>query len=270
VISTKVAFIYDALYGYTDDYSKILLDKVQHLSNPKKGWYGGLYSRKFRKNRSLDASTNMAVLASYYYKKVGNFYYYKQEELKDKIALHHFQGKNLYTLESKDDAFFYKIEDRFKDFDDNVSDIIRIVRKGDNFVMHYAVFENLLDAQNYLKSHRYQFRDFNITATPVVDDKDFLLSNRYYRYDYRLPYENKMIDEENKAFKTHYKVYKEAFKKEHKQNAKDRAIEKEKAYKKKRKEEKKRKKEEKAEEKAEKKAKAKALKEEKKSKKKIT
>ena len=269
VLSTKSSFIYDALYGYTDDYAKILMRKINTLHSEKKGWYGGFYTRNFKKNRSVDASTNMAVLASLYYKKVGNFYYHQKTSLKDQIKLHDFKGTNLYTLESKDDAFFYKIEDRFKDFDDNVTDIVRIVRKGDNgdnFVMHYGVFQDIQEAESFLSTHTYQFRDFNITHTPFVDDKNFLLSNRYYRYDYRLPYENKMIDEVNEAFEVHYELYQKAFKEANKLNAKKRAKAKEKAYKKRRKEEKKRKKEEKKRKKEEKKAKKKAEKEAKKTK----
>jgi hypothetical protein len=245
VLSTKSAFIYDALYGYKDDYAKTLMDKIGILHNSQKGWYGGFYTKKFKKNRSVNSLTNTAVLASLYYKKVGNFYYHGKEALQDRIKLHDFKGKNLYTLESKDDAFFYKLKNRFKDLDKNVTDIVRVVRKGDNFVMHYGVFQTLVEAQNYLESHNYRFRDFNVTATAIVDDKDFLLSNRYYRYDYRLPYKNTMIDMPNQAFLNYYNIYKDGLKEVNHLNAKVRSIEKEKVYKEKQAEEKARKKQEK-------------------------
>jgi hypothetical protein len=256
IISVKSAFIYDALYGYTDDYAKTLMDKISILHNKEKGWYGGYYNTyKFKKNRSVDALTNMAVLASFYYKKVGNFYYSGKEELFDKIRMHHFKGENLYTLESKSEAFFYKVEDRFKDFDDNVTDMIRIVRKDDNFTMHYGVFNTKAEADAYKASHDYQFRDFEVVATPLVDDRDFFLANRYYSYDYHHPYENKMIDEPYEAYEAYYKKYKEAFELANGLTAKERAKIKKEEYKKRRAEEKKRKKEEKARKKAEKKAK---------------
>ena len=208
IISTKASFIYDALYGYEDNYTKVLRETTKKLYNVKNGWYGGYYYDTKKKNRAIDIWTNSAILEANYYKKVGNFYYKDKDKLRDKIDLHHIKKDNIFTIESIENEFFYKAKNLFYKFEDNNTEVIRIVRKGlynteDNFVVQVGAFTTIEEANTYLIEHKSKLKNFTVIKTNINDQK-FLLANRYYRYDYRLPYENKMIDEENIEFQKFY------------------------------------------------------------------
>ncbi|MDQ7083709.1 MAG: DUF3131 domain-containing protein [Sulfurovum sp.] len=251
ILSTKASFVYDALYGYEDNHSKRLMQKVAELYNTEKGWYGGFYTTSYKKNRSVNINTNSAILEALYYKRIGNLYYQNKVLLQDKVNLHAIKLKDKYSLESPEDAFFYKISDQFINFESNDTQVIRVERKGENFVMRYGIFSTLAEIKTFHSEHSYRLRNFTIVKTDV-DSSNFLYANRYYSYNYKLPYENKIIDEENIAFKVYYQAYQEEAKKQNKPNAKERAKLKEEAKeeaKKKAKEEKKQKKKEAKEEK---------------------
>jgi len=204
-IDIKEPFIYDALYGYENNYSKTLLDIVKNSYDKDKGWYSGIYQKHMKKNFSIDATTNMAILASYYYKRVGNFYYQNKPLQKDKIAIHHLNIRDKFSLESREEEVFFKAIELFKSVDDNKS-AVRVVRKDKNFVVRFGVFDTKAEAKSFLSAHKKLFKNFTIKKVDI-DDKNFLVANRYYRYDYRWPYRNIVISKDNKEFELYLKKH---------------------------------------------------------------
>ena len=199
LISTKASFIYDALYGYIDNYTKVLKDSTKELYKNDYGWFGGYYSDLNKINKSLNILTNSAVLESIYYKKVGNLYYNKKDKLADKIAIHNINLKNKFSIESKKIELFYYSTELLKKFDKS-DNVIRVERKDDDFVVRIGVFDTKQKATEYLLKHKKEMEDFKIVNLDI-DSSNFLISNRYYSYDYRYPYENIIIDEINMEFK---------------------------------------------------------------------
>ncbi|SHO81580.1 hypothetical protein MNB_SV-15-127 [hydrothermal vent metagenome] len=199
LVSTKASFIYNALYGYIDDYARFLKDYTKKFYKDDYGWFGGYYSDSKRVNKSLNILTNSAVLESIYYKKVGNLYYNQKDKLADKIAIHHIDLSNRFSLESKKiELFYYSTEllNKFKDIDD----VIRVERKDEDFVVRIGDFQTKEEAISYLSKHKKEMKDFKVVNIDI-DSSKFLFSNRYYKYDYRFPYKNRVIDEENLEFK---------------------------------------------------------------------
>jgi hypothetical protein len=211
--STKAAFIYDALYGHIDAYARELKQGVKDFYNPKEGWFGGYYHDFQRPNKSLNIMTNAAVLESIYYKQIGNFYYQKSPKARDTIALQKplLQSKR-YTISSptmKLFAYAHKLLKRFE-----ADDLVRIEPQGEDYVVKVGSFATPQEAQQYLQTldtnlSSVQFdkrflndvddRNFTIVQTSI-DSSQFLWANRYYRYDYRLPYENRIVDDGNLTF----------------------------------------------------------------------
>jgi len=211
--STKAAFIYDALYGHIDEYARLLKQSVKDFYNPKEGWFGGYYHDFQRPNKSLSIMTNAAVLESIYYKQIGNFYYHKSPKARDQIALQKpLLQSNRYTISSPTIKLFAYVHKLLKRFE--AKDLVRIEPKGEDYTLRVGSFETLEEAKKYLQTldtnlSTVQFdkrflndaddRNFTIVQTSI-DSSQFLWANRYYRYDYRLPYENRLIDDGNLTF----------------------------------------------------------------------
>ncbi|MEA1880258.1 MAG: DUF3131 domain-containing protein [Campylobacterota bacterium] len=204
IISTKASFIYNALYGYTDDYTKVLNKVLQKSYIEDKGWFGGLYAHSKEINRSLNLMTNAAVLESLYYRKIGNFYYAKDKNLYDKIALHHYKKEDIYYLKSKEIALRYDAGKAMENFSDQSQPLRIMLTKSKNFVLHVGMFDSENSAQQYMSEHNISTDAFTITLGDIDSDK-FLLSNKYYEYNYHIPYKNKNIDYENVGYAMHSK-----------------------------------------------------------------
>jgi len=199
VVSTKASFIYNALYGYIDDYAVTLKEYTKDFYKDKYGWFGGYYSDSNKINKSLNLLTNSAVLESLYYKKIGNFYYNKRDKLMDKIAIHNIDVKDKFSLESKKIELFFYSTELLKKFD-KTDKVVRVERKDDDFVVRVGVFNTKQEAVNYISTSEHNITDFKVVNIDI-NSSNFLISNRYYRYDYRFPYENKVINKDNLDFK---------------------------------------------------------------------
>jgi hypothetical protein len=68
-LSTKAAFGWDAVFK--TNYTKKLVDKVQSLNDPARGWYAGVYEKDQQTNKSITCNTNAVVLEALAYKKFG-------------------------------------------------------------------------------------------------------------------------------------------------------------------------------------------------------
>jgi hypothetical protein len=141
ILSTKAAFVYDALYGYQDDYAKLLMEEVSEMYKEGFGWYGGKYTKSDQPNRSLNIATNAAVLESLLYKKTGNFYYTKEEKLFDKIARHHIYVENAFYIESKPIELRYDAQKLMESITDE-NEVVRLVRKEMDFVVRIGAFKD--------------------------------------------------------------------------------------------------------------------------------
>jgi len=205
IISTKASFIYDALYGYTDDYAKTLQAKLQTTYHKNLGWYGGLYAHSQKQNKSLNIVTNAAVLESLYYKKVGNFYYKHDEPLYNKIALHEFQSDDVYFLESTPIELRYDAQTVMQKFPDQAQ-LISVNRVDKDFVVRVGHFKDEAEAMSYKEKMGTATKDMNVKEGSI-DSTDFMLSNKYTRYDYHIPYVNKLIFRENNPYKIYKKQY---------------------------------------------------------------
>lgn len=203
IISTKAAFIYDALYGYTDSYAKTLKKQLHKNYSKSMGWYGGQYAKSKKPNKSINITTNAAILESLYYKKVGNFFYAKNKKLYQKIALHRYDLKNKYYLQSSQIELRYDASKVMSGFLDK-EQMIRIEYQDKNFVVNVGIFDTQEEIETYVKEKNINTNDFNITQGDI-NSKNFLLSNQYYKYDYHIPYTNKNIDKVNFPFQTYMK-----------------------------------------------------------------
>ena len=198
ILSTKAAFIYDALYGYTDTYAKTLMDKLKETYSKNAGWYGGIYTHSNRPNKSLNILTNAAILESLYYKKVGNFYYAKDEKLYEKIALHIVDIPLAYFVQSAPIELRFDAQKLMESIP-NQSQLIRVERKGRDFIVNVGIFKTKEEAQLYAKQLQKLMPKAQVVQGPV-NSENFLLANTYYHYDYHIPYANKNIDKENKPY----------------------------------------------------------------------
>ncbi len=217
--STKAAFIYDALYGYTDEYGRLLRDSVEDFYYSSEGWYGGYYMDFKRVNKSVNIFTNAAVLESILYKKTGNFYYALDSKLRERIAMHkHLAEKERYSITSPTIKLFGYAKDILKRFRDK--ELVRIERINGDYVVKIGSFASGDEARAYLADlnitlpeqkfdKRYLNDEDDRTFRVVrgdIDSDDFLWANRYYRYDYRLPYENEIIYDNNLSFELSCKI----------------------------------------------------------------
>jgi hypothetical protein len=211
--STKAAFVYDALYGHIDEYARVLKSSVSKLYNEKEGWFGGFYHDFERPNKSLNILTNSAVLESIYYKQIGNFYYHKSALARDRIAMQKpIFYANKYSIASPTIKLFAYTQKLLKRFEDK--DLVRIERDGENYVLKVGAFDTQNEAKVYLEGldtnmsvalfdrrflNEADDREFKVIKN-TIDSKKFLWANRYYRYDYRIPYENRLIEDANLSF----------------------------------------------------------------------
>ena len=70
-VSTKAAIAMATLYP-SDEYSNVLIDKIQSAYDPDKGWYSGIYENGEGYNTSITANTNGVILSTLLYKKYGS------------------------------------------------------------------------------------------------------------------------------------------------------------------------------------------------------
>lgn len=68
-LSTKAAMGWHFLYG--TDYTEKLIERVQDLHDPARGWYSGWYEVKQRPNRAITANTNGIILEALCYRRFG-------------------------------------------------------------------------------------------------------------------------------------------------------------------------------------------------------
>ncbi|MCS6808399.1 MAG: DUF3131 domain-containing protein [Bacteroidota bacterium] len=68
-LSTKAVFGWHALYR--TPYTQRLLNAIQHLYDPDKGWYSGLYEYTGKPNKAITCNTNAIILEALAYKQFG-------------------------------------------------------------------------------------------------------------------------------------------------------------------------------------------------------
>ena len=207
LLSTKAAFIYNALYGYTDDYAKTLMSEIESVAKEGYGWYGGVYLKSKQINKSLNIQTNAAVLESLSYKKMGNFFYSKEKQLAEKIALHKIDEVNKFYIESKLIEGRYDAQKLMESLADS-NEIARVERKGIDFVVRIGHFDTEKEALDFLDTLEVNIPRAHVVQGDVNSD-NFMLSTRYVKYDYHVPYKNILIDNEvNKPYELFLKRYK--------------------------------------------------------------
>ena len=72
-VSNKAAISMAILFP-EDEYSTVLVDKVNSAYDPKKGWYSGIYENGEGYNSTTTANTNGVILSALLYKKYGSMY----------------------------------------------------------------------------------------------------------------------------------------------------------------------------------------------------
>ncbi|CAA6816468.1 MAG: Unknown protein [uncultured Sulfurovum sp.] len=207
LISTKVAFVYDALYGDKDDYAKTLMSEVKDLYKEGFGWYGGKYLKSKQTNKSLNVHTNASVLEALHYKIVGNLYYAKEKNLYEQIKLYHLDEVNKFYIESKAIELRYDAQKIMESLKDE-KEIARVERKGRDFVVRIGNFDTKEEVLDY-----FDTLSVNIPRATIqqgdVNSENFMLSTRYVKYDYHQPYKNILIaKKENKPYTAFLKRYK--------------------------------------------------------------
>ena len=206
LLSTKAAFVYDALYGDKDDYAKRLLNEVKELGKEGYGWYGGIYLKSKHINKSLNIHTNAAVLESLNYKKLGNFYYAKEKSLAENIKLYKMDKSNKFYIESKPIELRYDAQKIMESLADE-NEIARVERKGIDFVVRIGAFDTKEEALDFLDTLKVNIPRAHI-AQGDVNSENFMLATRYVSYDYHTPYTNKlMAKEKNKPYASFLKRY---------------------------------------------------------------
>jgi hypothetical protein len=68
-LSTKTVFGWYALYN--TPYTAKMLQAIETLNDPAKGWYAGLYEKNKQPNKAITANTNAVILESLAYIKKG-------------------------------------------------------------------------------------------------------------------------------------------------------------------------------------------------------
>lgn len=213
IISTKAAFIYEALYGYTDNYAEKLMDEVKTLYKEGFGWYGGKYEKSGQTNKSLNIFTNAAVLESLYYKKVGNFYYQHDPESYDKIHVHTVKAENAYFIETQPLELRYDAQVLMEEFADE-TEIAWVERDSErNFVVRIGNFKTEEEAMEYFKTLKVNLHGAKIVQGSI-DSDNFMLANRFVKYEYHQPYKNEVFAKENKPYALFLPPYLEKKKKE--------------------------------------------------------
>ncbi len=207
LLSTKAAFVYDALYGDTDDYAKTLMNAIKDLGKEGHGWYGGYYLKSKQINKSLNMHTNAAVLEALNYKKVGNLYYAKKYKIAKQLALYHINETNKFYIESKAIELRYDAQKIMESLADE-DEVARVERKGIDFVVRIGAFDTKEEALDFMDSLSVNIPRAHV-ARGNVNSENFMLATRYVKYDYHIPYTNKLIAEEkNKAYVSFLKRYK--------------------------------------------------------------
>ena len=223
LLSTKVAYIYDALYGYTDTYAVNLMDEVKEKYKEGYGWYAGLYLKSKQTIKSLNINTNAAVLEAIHYKKVGNFYYAKEPELFDKIKLHTLKEKNKFFIESKPIELRYDAQKIMESLE-NPEEIAWIERKERDFVVRLGHFDTKEAALDYLDNLKSLLPRAHIVQGDI-DSDNFMLATRYTSYNYHRPYDNELMAiEENKPYTSFLKRYKAMKKIKHEKKSSSKPI----------------------------------------------
>lgn len=84
-ISVKTAYILNSLYDTM--YTNELVATVNTIKNGSDGWYSGIYNKSTKVNKSINITTNAAVLQALFYKRYGNFYDFieKPKDKKEKL-----------------------------------------------------------------------------------------------------------------------------------------------------------------------------------------
>ena len=206
-LSTKAAFVYDALYGYKDDYATTLMNEVKELARDGKGWYGGIYLKSKYPNKSLNIMTNSAILEAALYKKIGNFYYAKNKNFYNKIKLHKVNLKDKYYIESAKLDMRHTAEKIIESFTEDEEHIARVVLVGMDFVVRIGAFDTKEEALDYMDKLEINIPRAHIAKGDVNSD-NFMLSTHYVNYDYHNPYKNRLIAEElNKPYEAFLKRY---------------------------------------------------------------
>lgn len=72
-VSTKAALSMAVLYP-EDEYSQVLMDKIESAYSLEKGWYSGVYENGIGYNTTATANTNGNIMGNMLYKKYGSFY----------------------------------------------------------------------------------------------------------------------------------------------------------------------------------------------------
>jgi hypothetical protein len=72
-VSTKAALSLAVLFP-DDEYSQVLMDKIESAYDPEKGWYSGVYENGIGYNTTATANTNGNIMANMLYKKYGSFF----------------------------------------------------------------------------------------------------------------------------------------------------------------------------------------------------
>ncbi len=199
LISTKAAFIYDALYGYTDSYSAKLLEVVDSNCSSKEGWYGGVYSHNNRVNRSLNISTNSAVLESIFYKRFGNYYYSKHSSLLSSVHLDVIDTNSSFYLESTPIELRHKAQMLMQKLPKDLP-YKRLERVGKEFVVRGGSFNSKKDLIFFLESKEESFPEFFEIKEGAIDSTKFVYSSGHYNYNYHIPYKNSIDSVVNKAY----------------------------------------------------------------------
>ena len=208
LLSTKVAFVYEALYGYTDNYAQLLKDNIEEDAKREGfGWYGGRYLKSKYMNKSLNIGTNSAILEALYYKKVGNFYYAKEKESYNRIKLHKVNLKDKYFIESQKLPMRHTAEKLIEKFEDDENEIARVLLSGTDFIVRLGAFDTEEEALDHMDKLKVNIPRAHIVKGDINSD-NFMVSTRYVNYDYHRPYENKLMAKEtNKAYKAFLKRY---------------------------------------------------------------
>lgn len=205
VISTKAAFIYDTLYPNMP-YTQKLMETIGELYDEDRGWYSGRYEKNDKSTASLNISTNCAVLEAIWYKKVGNFYYQKNQKDYEQLKYHPIPKGEIYSIVSKPYEFRHKAQKMIKNLGDAPYARIERQENGLNFIVKVGAFKSEEEVTKYREEMQFIIPDTEIMKT-TIDPKNLILSNTLMVYDYRYPFQNKMSIPKNTAFSKVKKAY---------------------------------------------------------------
>jgi len=72
-VSTKAALSMAVMFP-EDEYSQVLMNKIESAYDSKKGWYSGVYENGTGYNTVVTANTNGNIMANFLFKKYGSFF----------------------------------------------------------------------------------------------------------------------------------------------------------------------------------------------------